>query len=297
MHLDKLHCEFLTYLEIERNYSPLTIVSYRSDFVTFLRFLSSEGLPHRIGTVERATVRQYIGWLRNNGLKPTTVARRINSLRSFWRYLRDCEYTGGDPFTRISLPKRSDTTPQHLTTEEARHLLDAAQRQDCLFNGFRDTAVLAVLRFTGVRRSELLALTLQDVDLPGGTVQVLAGKGRRARVIPLLEAPRTAVGDWLELRPDCKHDRIFTSKWGAPLSKNGLASALARALAGAEVTRTGITLHSLRHTFACLLLKGGCDLYSLQRMLGHSRLDTTATYLHATVEDLRVAAERHPLAD
>lgn len=295
MRLDRLHREFLTYLEMERNYSPHTVTSYRSDFHAFLSFLSGEGLAPEPGMVDRPVVRHYIGWMRGNGLAPATVARRINSLRSFWRYLRECDYTTGDPFASISLPKRPDTTPQHLTAEEAQRVLQAAHGQTCLFNAFRDTAVLSVLLFTGIRRSELLALALPDVDPAGGTLQVLAGKGGKARLVPLLEPACAAVSDWLELRPDCEHDRLFTSKWGAPLSKRGLASALDRALDGARVGKAGITLHSLRHTFACLLLKGGCDLYSLQRMLGHSRLDTTATYLHATVEDLRQAVEVHPL--
>jgi len=298
MRLAELHEEFLTYLEVERDYSRYTMVAYRSDFGSFLRFLKEAELCARLDKVDRSVVRGYVAWLKGRGLKATTVARHINSLRSFWNYLRESQYTETDPFFRLSLPKRPEEVPPHLTAEEAEALLSAAQRQRCLFNAFRDAAVLSVLLYTGVRRGELLNLRLCDVDLRGEALQVVAGKGGKSRVLPLLPAPCEALSDWLELRPaDCGHNRVFTCKWGAPLSKRGLASCLSRALQAAGIRRPGITLHSLRHTFACLLLKGGCDLYSLQRMLGHSRLDTTAGYLHATVEDLREAVSAHPLCN
>jgi len=295
MRIDNLHNEFLAYLELERDYSPHTISSYRSDFRSFLQFLASEGVLPELDQVDRSTVRRYLAWLHDRGVSSATIVRRIDSLRSFWNYLRESEYTESDPFFRISVRKRPARTPTHLSLEEAQGLLAAAGRQGSLFNAFRDTAVLTVLLCTGIRRSELLSLTLDALDLDGGTLQVTAGKGSKSRVLPLLPAACTALADWLELRPDCGHDRVFTSKWGAPLSTNGLSSLLKRALGASGITKSGITLHSLRHTFACLLLKSGCDLYSLQRMLGHSRLDTTAVYLHATVEDLRAAAAKHPL--
>jgi site-specific recombinase XerD len=298
MRLTELHEEFVTYLEVERDYSAYTAVAYRSDFQTFLRFLKGVGLLLRVDRVDRSVVRRYVAWLKGRGLKASTVARHINSLRSFWNYLRESQYTETDPFFRLSLPKRPEEVPPHLSAEEAEALLSAAQRQSCIFNAFRDVAVLSVLLYTGMRRGELLNLRLCDVDLTGRTLRVVAGKGRKSRVLPLVPEACGALSDWLELRPThCRHDRVFTCKWGAPLSKRGLASCLRRALDAAGVGRPGITLHSLRHTFACLLLKGGCDLYSLQRMLGHSRLDTTAGYLHATVEDLRQAVSAHPLCN
>ena len=249
-----------------------------------------DGRSQRLGAVDHEQPA-----LRDRGLKSATVARRVNSLRSFWNYLRESDHIQTDPFFRISVPKRAARTPCHLTLDEVERLLAAAQRQKSVFDAFRDTAALMVLVCTSIRRGELLSLTVNDLDLDGGTLQVTSGKGGKPRVVPLLPAACTALADWLELRPGCEHDRVFTSKWGAPMSKNGLASLLARALRGSGITKPGVTVHSLRHTFACLLLRGGCDLYSLQRMLGHSRLDTTAVYLHATVEDLRAAAAKHPL--
>jgi integrase/recombinase XerD len=101
--------------------------------------------------------------------------------------------------------------------------------------------------------------------------------------------------EWREMRPDCDHAYVFTAKWGARLGKNGLMSALRRALAGSGIEKSNVTLHKLRHSFACLLLSNGADLHCLQAMLGHSRLDTTGIYLHATAEDLKEAMGKHPL--
>jgi site-specific recombinase XerD len=122
------------------------------------------------------------------------------------------------------------------------------------------------------------------------------GKGRQTRVIPMIAELRDALGDWLEIRRKCSHDFVLTTQSGVRMGKRGLTSALDRALKTAGIGKPGITLHKLRHSFACMLLQNGCDLLSLSTMLGHTRLDTTAIYLEATVEHLRTAIGRHPLA-
>ena len=297
MYLPNLHKEFLNYLEIERNYSPHTVVAYRSDFQAFLEYLADQELGRTVASIDRPAIRGYIRWLHARSLAPTSVARHINSLRAFWHYLHDEGYTQADPFARISISKLPGRLPKALSVEEARRLLDAAEQQPCVFNAFRDKAILSLLIFGGLRRGEILRLRLSDMDLNAGTLCVVFAKGGKSRLIPLGAEARDAVRDWLELRPAAGgHDRLFTSKWGAPLSKNGLMSCLQRAVEMSGVHAEGGTLHTLRHTFATLMLRGGCDLYSLQQLLGHSRLDTTATYLHAGLGDLRRALGCHPLA-
>ena len=295
--LPDLHEEFLSYLSIERNYSPRTVTAYRSDFRRFLGFLESQEIEALPSTVERTVLRGYIVGMRTGGLSPTSIARRIHSLQSFWKYLLAEGHAQVDPFAQISIPKRPRTLPQVLSLEEAPRRLEAAERQSSVFNAFRDRAVLALMLFGGLRRSEILNLELRDLDMDSGTIRLTAAKGNKSRMLPLAPQATEAVSDWLELRPEsAPHDRVFTSKWGAPLSKNGRTTCLARALAGAGITREGVTLHTLRHTFGTLMLRGGCDLHALQCMLGHSRLDTTAIYLHTGMTDLREAMARHPLA-
>ena len=284
-----LHDEFLSYLDLERGCSPATIRAYRTDFRLFLRFLESIEISPDIGAVDKPVLRRYVAWLRGRGLKVSSVARRLHSVHSFWNYLRDNDYTEQDPFLGVRVPKPERPLPVFLSAEECKALLRAAEYQRSAFRAFRDKAVLAVLIYAALRRSELLGLRLEDVDLGRAVLRVVHGKGRKARAIPLADGATEALGDWLELRPHCRHDALFTSQSGEPMGKNGLVRAFRKAVQKAGIKKPGVSLHKLRHSFACMLLQNGCDLFSLSRLLGHTRLDTTAIYLHATVEDLRSA--------
>ncbi|MBM3500148.1 MAG: hypothetical protein FJX74_15945 [Armatimonadetes bacterium] len=295
MELARLNEEFLSYLSVECNRSPATVSAYASDFRLFLRSLGAAGPRLGANDVTRQTVRQYIAWLRAEGHKPNSITRRLASLRSFWRYLRDNGYTETDPFLRVSIPKRERPLPTWLTVEECERLLAAAERQPSIAHAYRDRGVLGLLLFTGLRKAELLALEVSSIDLSEGTMRVERGKGGKCRVLPIPLRLVSALTDWLELRPLCRHERLFTSSAGTPLGGKGLASILRRALYRAGITKR-CTLHHLRHSFACMMLQGGCDLYSLSQMLGHARLDTTATYLHTSARDLHRAIGKHPLA-
>ena len=297
MRIEPLYQEFLTYLSVERNCSPLTVTAYQSDGRLFLASLADQSELPEIESVTRLVVRQYIVWLRNRGLKPSSVARRIHSLRSFWNYLWDSDYTDTNPFRKLTLPKQSRALPVYLSEEECRRLLDAAGKQSGSFLACRDKAILTLMIFTGARRSEVLELTWANVDPNQGTVRFVGAKGDKTRVVPLAADAAGLLRDWRELRPaDCEHGYVFTTKWGARLGKRGLTSALGRALADSGIEKDNVTLHKLRHSFACLLLANGADLHCLQAMLGHTRLDTTGIYLHATAENLREAMGKHPLS-
>ena len=295
MHIVPLHEEFVSYLDLERGYSPLTIKAYQSDFRIFLRYLSHIGQEPQVHIINRQVIRRYIAWLRKEGLKPTSIARRLHSLRSFWNYLRDNDYTERDPFLQVSIPKRARSLPVYLSAQECVALLEATERQSSALLAFRDKAILSVLVFTGIRRAELLELRLTSVDMGQATLRIERGKGGKTRLVPLSHQAVTALKDWLELRPECDHDYLFTSQACGRLGRRALTGALRRALASAGLERKGITPHKLRHTFACLMLQSGCDLFSLSKLLGHTHLDTTTIYLHASVEDLRPPMARHPL--
>jgi site-specific recombinase XerD len=296
VYIEALYEEFLTYLAVERNSAKLTVDSYRSDARMFLKFLDEAGVTHEVEAVTKQVLRQYIVWLRERGLQPATVARRIHSLRSLWNYLWDCEYAETNPFRKLRLPKQSRRLPVYLSEDECRRLIAGAAQQASVFLACRDAALLSFLLFTGARRSEVLNLAWADVDLEQRTVRFVAAKGDKTRVLPLAEDAAEALAAWREVRPACDHQCVFTTQWGARLGRRGLMSALRRAMATGGVDRPGTTPHKLRHSFARLLLKNGADLNCLQRMLGHTRLDTTGVYLAATAEDLREAMGRHPLS-
>ncbi len=175
-------------------------------------------------------------------------------------------------------------------------MLDATDQTYFFMLAFRDKAVLGTLMYTGIRRGELLALNTNAVDFQACPLTVKNGKGGMGRVIPLCEELMELLRDWLEPRPECEHDGVFTTRSGQPLGKHGLQDAFQRAKKAASIEREGITIHSLRHTFASLLLQNGADLVSLQRLLGHSSLDTTAIYLYVQMDGLREAVKKHPLA-
>ncbi len=288
--------EFLAYLQHERGCSPFTVVSYRSDFRLFLSFLADRRVPPSIDNVTSSVVRQYVATLSKAGYAPSTIGRRVASLKSLVSYLQECEYTSHNPLARISTPKKQHRTPTYLTLEECQHLLDATDKNHFFMLAFRDKAILGTFLYTGIRRGELLALKLDDADLEACTLAVRNGKGGKGRVIPLCDEVIELLRDWLELRSECDHDVLFTTRLGQPLGKHGLQDTFCRAKQAAGIEREGVTIHTLRHTFASALLQNGADLVSIQRLLGHSSLDTTAIYLHVQMDGLREAVARHPLS-
>ena len=161
----------------------------------------------------------------------------------------------------------------------------AAQKSD--FHARRDKAILSLLLFTGARRSELLNLQWDDLDTQGQTVRFVGAKGDKTRVVPMAPQLLSDLLGWQEIRPLCSHRHVSTSKSGSPLGKRGLRAALIPALEAAGIDKPGVITHKLRHTFACMMLRCGADLSCLQRMMGHSRLDTTGIYLSATAADLK----------
>jgi len=148
-----------------------------------------------------------------------------------------------------------------------------------------------------LRRAEVVGLKLSDVDLRSGWLKVRNGKGGKGRSILLVREPREAVMDWLEFRPESDHEYLFTGLHDEPLGNNGVSRMFKRVAKNAGVLRDGVSLHTLRHIFASLLLQKGCDLISIKEILGHADLSSTAIYLHMDASHLRAAVRQHPLAE
>jgi len=243
-----------------------------------------------------ALVRDYMVAMARAGLQPATRSRRLAALRALWHYLEETGTADSNPCRRVRLPRRPRPTPESLTMEECLLLLDAAENSRFALVAFRDRAIISLLLFTGLRRAELVGLALHDADLQVGTLRVVHGKGGRSRVVPLCEAARAALKDWLEMRPEVEHPSLFTSRTGRPLTARELHRVFRRTVSRAGLTRPGVTLHKLRRTFATMLLRGGVNVAVLQKLLGHASLETTAVYLDVTAEDLAEAVTRHPMA-
>jgi site-specific recombinase XerD len=296
MHISELVDEFCLYLESEKASSPLTITSYRSDIRDFAAFLQSQDVEPDPGEITPQLVRQYLLHLTRRGLKPTTRARRLHALRSFWRFLEDTAQADSNPCQRLSVPKCDKHIPAYLIPEECQALLDATGEQHYTLLATRDHAVIATLVFCGLRRQELLDLRLRDISLQDATLRVARGKGGKSRMVPLVPQVQAALQAWLEVRPDCGAEHVFVGRDGRRLRSHGLNDLFRRAAAQAGVDRPGVSLHTLRHSFATMLLHSQVDLFSLQKLLGHASIESTAIYLHVDLTRLRAAVASHPMA-
>lgn len=293
--MDTLAGEFLLYLVAERGCSRLTAAAYCSDLSQFLTHLQQVFGVVTPAEVTTDMVRSWIVSMHERGLTSTSVAPRVCAVKSFWKHLCERDLAVPVVMARVSTPKRDRTLPVYLGQDDLRCLLEAALPQRTAFCAFRDYAILATFIYAGLRRSELLGLRLGDLDFSGGTLRGEHGKGRKVREVPMVEELAEALCDWLEYRPNCKHDYVFTTNRGNRIYPTRLQIIWRRALAASGINRPGVTMHTLRHSFATLMLQGGADLVALQRLLGHSRLDTTALYLHVGAQQLREAMRAHPL--
>ncbi|MEA3403592.1 MAG: tyrosine-type recombinase/integrase, partial [Armatimonadota bacterium] len=268
------------------------------DLRRFFDFMESEGVDCTVENVTTSLVRGWVVSMHRRGLSKGTVARRLYGLRSFWTYLHDCGHTDGDPVRQVSVPKYERKLPKYLPAEDLEKLLEASQQSPSVMCAFRNYAMMSVLIFTGMRRSELIGLKLSDVSLRDSTVRI-RGKDDRERVVPLVDRAVDAVRDWLEFRPeDCEHEYLFTTTHGNRIYPSRMQRIWRSILERTDVKDEGISLHTLRHSMATLLLQSGeASLPEIQRILGHARLDTTAIYLHVTDGGLRGAVRAPPLAE
>ena len=291
---------FLEYLRVERNASELTIKSYREDLQALLEYLAElEGKlppPQRVTTVQ---LRGYVAALHEAGYAKTTIARRLASLRSFFRFGQREGWTKANPAKPLRNPRKSRTLPHFLSSDEVGRLLVTPASDDVL--GKRDRAILEVLYSAGLRVSELAGLNSADLDLAGGVVRV-RGKGRRERIAPLGSYATRALKDWLRVRRLSAREKsgaespIFVNKFGRRLTTRSVGRMLEKHLRAAGLDRR-TTPHTLRHSFATHLLDRGADIRSVQELLGHKSLVTTQIYTHLSTAGLRAAYERaHPRA-
>lgn len=289
---------FLTTLRAQRNFSMHTLRAYGADLAEFEAFWTRQGGGDASG-VARAHIRAYLAHLQSRRLRRASVLRKISSLRSFLGYLRDEEALSGDPFLNIPLPKKESRLPRFLTLAEAEKLL-AGGIPSKSWAGSRDRAILELFFSSGLRRSELARLSVADIDFLAGVVRVF-GKGSRERIVPVGKPALEAIRAYLERRPQGGGSSGSKPLWlnggGGRLGDGGVALIVQRAARAAGLLK-GLTPHALRHSFATQLLERGCDLRSLQEMLGHKNLATTQIYTHATLEHIRkVYGSAHPRAD
>ena len=268
---------FLTHLRGVRNYSPHTLRAYGSDLEQFRR-RRGDLEP---SAIDRKEVRAYLAELQARGnLGRNTVLRKVSALRAFFRFLRREGVMDQDPFCALPLPRKAARLPKFLTESEVAELLaqDGPQQPS---GRERDRAILELLYSSGLRRSELAALNVGDVDFVSGFVRVM-GKGSRERLVPVGRAALSCLREYLRQRgPGSSQGEspLFLNCRGRRITDAGVAFLLKGWLRRAGWLKS-VTPHALRHSFATHLLQAGHDIRTVQELLGHKDVETTMIYTH-----------------
>jgi len=331
--------QFASYLTDERHFSPYTARCYGADLRQFIEYLvgdtgiaiDQDAERHAMhsrtnpggdiaGKIDRPTItniicdadaeliRAYLGFLGEQSYSPATMARKIATLRSFYKWGNRHGYTTANPMTLIRTPRQSKRLPKAITIEQIEQLLAAPNDNDVL--GRRDRAMLETLYSTGIRVSELVGLDHDDLDLENEAMHV-RGKGRKERIVPLgshalgairryielLSSDGKFAGVWSNRHSDGTSLPLFLNKHGKRLSSRSVRRKLDKYLRSVGLDPS-ISPHTLRHSFATHLLDNGADLRSVQELLGHQSLSTTQVYTHLSTSRVEEAyKDAHPRAE
>ncbi len=281
--------DFIDYLIKEKNYSKHTIRAYQKDIEAFLQFVEDGN----IGAVDSNVVSYYIAFLLRHGLDRTTVARKLSSIKSFFKTLKKLNLVTENPADIIRTPKKKKHLPGFLTYEQIEKSL---QIEDP-----RDSAIMEVLYSCGLRAAELTGLNVDDVDLKQEEIRVM-GKGGKERILPLGKRARQAVVEYLSVRKPTRSESdeeraLFLNYRGRRLTTRSLQRIVRKHLL--RIARaSGTNPHILRHSFATHLLERGADLRAVQELLGHASLSTVQIYTHLTTKRLKdIYSKAHPRAE
>jgi len=286
--------KFLRYLEIEKDSSKHTILNYKLDLCNFVDFLKETPIEK----VDYLTLRKYLAFLKEKNLGNRSISRKLSCLRRFYRFLFREGLIKNNPVVALSSPKQDKLLPNFLTEDEVTRLIMAPNTDTLL--GIRDRAILETFYSTGMRVSELVSLNIDSIDFIGGTLKVL-GKGKKERLLPIGNSAIDAIEAYLTERNSKKKSKkeitiLFLNKNNKRLSDRGVRKIINKYISIASL-KSGISPHTLRHSFATHLLNRGADLRSVQELLGHANLSTTQIYTHLTTDRLKSIYDKaHPRA-
>ena len=273
--------EFLTYIRDYRSFSGLTVRAYGTDMRMLRAFLEQRlGRVPNPPEIKREMIVQFGVSLRKPA--PLTLRRKYACISSFFGFLQDMGYAQSNPARRLPLPRVSEHVPVYLTEEMAQQLIAAADTP-------WTKAAVVLLLSTGIRRSEAVGVTLDDIDLEKRQL-LIRGKGDKERVVPLTDQVVEAIQAYLPYRTKTQSRHLFVSAWkGHPIHGRCINRMLKIVIEKAGLEGQGITPHKLRHTFATHLIRNGVDIRTVQELLGHSEIETTARYLHSDTKTKQAA--------
>lgn len=283
--------QFIQYLTAERNYSLHTARAYSIDMYEFADFAKKTKKINLINC-DKNIIRDYLAGLYNKNLKKSSIIRKLAVLKSFYKFLVITSVIEVNPTISMSTPKKDKRIPVFITETEIANLFDLPDID------LRDRAMLELLYSSGIRIEELININLKDIDFVSGSVKVF-GKGRSERIVPVGEKCLYVIKSYIDQRIAAGQNYsvnapLFLNKFSKRITSRGARKVLHNWFIKAGLKKK-VSPHTLRHTFATHLLDNGCDIRSVQEMLGHKNLSTTQIYTHITLESLRkVYNKTHP---
>lgn len=295
--MEKLINQFIEYLEYEKGYSKKTIINYEKDLELFNTYLKENKITD-IKNIDYNTIRKYLSHLHEKKYLSSSISRKISTLRSFFKYnLKENKITN-NPMTLISNPKREKKLPKYLNYEEMEKLLNSIDTSE--LEGIRNKLIIELLYSTGIRVSELVNIKIKDIRIKENQINIL-GKGNKERIVLFGEKAKEMIKIYLNaykeyFKGNILNDYLLINKKGKQLTTNKIELIVKDVLKKSSL-KLNISPHTLRHTFATHMLDSGADLKSVQELLGHENLKTTAIYTHISNEKLKhVFVNSHPRA-
>jgi len=295
-----LKSAFKKYLKIEKGYSALTVSAYSTDLDELNIFLSTRFDldlydPSDVNIIDPKMLRTWMGSLKNKGLTSRTVSRKLSSIKAYVRFLLQTSQISHDPCVGLKSVGNLKKLPVYLKENETEHLLDQIMFPNS-FEGMRDHCILEILYGCGLRRSEIIHLRTENIDLLGGNIRIW-GKGNKERIVPFGKHVRQAIIRYiaaLKLSELDYHHHFFMRSNGEPLYPKLVYRIVNKYLSLAS-NASQKSPHVLRHTFATHLLDRGADLNAIKELLGHTSLASTQVYTHNTIRKLKdVHLQAHP---
>ena len=278
--------QYLDYLKYQKNYSDYTILSYHDDILEFFEYLKREGLDYK--NLVYSDLRFYLMYLKEEKKdKNSSIDRKLSSLRGFYQFLANEGVVSSNVFTLLSGPKREKKLPRYFEYNELEDLFLACDLDDCL--GQRDRLILEMLYATGVRVGELVSIKVSDISFNERTILIL-GKGNKERIVPYGEYCDEILRlylskGYLELNKK-NSPYLFLNYQGGKLTERGVRYLLEQIIRKTSIQKQ-ISPHMIRHSFATHLLNQGCDLMTVQKLLGHESIKATQIYTHVTTDRLK----------
>jgi integrase/recombinase XerC len=284
---------FLTYLSHEKNFSAHTNRAYQIDLGQFLEFLLDRKDGKDIIKIKREDIRDFIGYLLKYGYERSSVARKLSSLKSFYKFLTRRKIITANPLRAVKTPKITKRLPGFLTQYQTQKIMDITGTDE---RSLRNRAIMEVLYGAGLRASELVGLNVDDVDFYNEVILV-KGKGGKERIVPLGSYAQKAIKEYLAERKSKDNFALFLNQHGKRLTTRSVQTIVKRMISKvSDASHTNP--HTLRHSFATHLLERGADLRAVQELLGHSSLSATQIYTHISIERLKKIYDKaHPRAE